>query len=188
MKTLFQTPPSRHVPALPGKQCLFNSVFKPLLCKRLSAAAILLLLFIIPSLADWPTHRNDALRTGYPPSTLSSNITLRWTHQTTPPQPAWPRSARMQFDRVAQPVIANALLFFGGSGDHTLHALNTDTGSEHWRFITDGPIRFAPTVWKDHLFLGSDDGNLYCLNAKTGTLIWKDAAAPTTARSSATDI
>ena len=57
-------------------------------------------------------------------------------------------------------------------------ALDTETGREEWTFITDGPVRFAPAVWQDRLFIVSDDGYLYCLAAGDGELLWKKRGGP----------
>ena len=84
----------------------------------------------------------------------------------------------MTFDRAYHSVIANELLFFGSSVDCQVHALDAKTGKPRWSFFTDGPIRFAPAVWKDRVFVVSDDGYLYCLAAEDGKLLWKQRGGP----------
>jgi outer membrane protein assembly factor BamB len=59
-------------------------------------------------------------------------------------------------------------------------AYDTQTGVEKWRFYTDGPVRFAPVVYKNKLYVASDDGYLYCLDAENGELIRKFLAGPAT--------
>lgn len=66
----------------------------------------------------------------------------------------------MSFDRTSHVVVANGLVCFGSSVDGTLTALDVATGGTKWKFYTGGPIRFAPTVWKDRIFVTSDDGFL----------------------------
>ena len=53
--------------------------------------------------------------------------------------------------------------------------MDAGTGGLKWSFATGAPVRFAPTAWKDRLFVVSDDGYLYCLKLLDGTLIdrWK---------------
>jgi outer membrane protein assembly factor BamB len=57
-------------------------------------------------------------------------------------------------------------------------AYDTETGAEKWRFYTDGPVRFAPVVYKKRLYVASDDGYLYCLNAENGSLIRRFLGGP----------
>ena len=79
----------------------------------------------------------------------------------------------MPFDRAYQTVIAQGQILFGSSADNTVYALHAKTGKENWRFVTDGPIRFAPAIWHDRAFVVSDDGFLYALNLSDGRLLWK---------------
>ncbi len=44
--------------------------------------------------------------------------------------------------------------------------------------LTGGPVRLAPTVWRDKVYFGSDDGFVYCLRAGDGGEQWKFHAAP----------
>jgi outer membrane protein assembly factor BamB len=82
------------------------------------------------------------------------------------------------FDRAFQPVVAGGLLAFGSSADDTVYALDAATGEIRWTFCTDAPVRFAPAVWRDRLFVASDDGYLYCLSMASGELHWKRRGAP----------
>ena len=56
-------------------------------------------------------------------------------------------------------------------------ALDTETGAERWRFITGGPVRFAPVASEGKVYFVSDDGYLYCLN-DDGSLRWKFRGLP----------
>jgi outer membrane protein assembly factor BamB len=122
--------------------------------------------------ADWPTWRGDSQRSGYTTDELPSKLSRSWTwHPAHPPQPAWPRDDRMSFDRANHVAAAHGTVYFGSSVDCKVYALDAKNGNTKWTFFTSGPVRFAPTVWKDRLFIVSDDGYLYCLNADDGTLI-----------------
>ncbi|MEX0718597.1 MAG: PQQ-binding-like beta-propeller repeat protein [Planctomycetaceae bacterium] len=95
------------------------------------------------------------------------------------PRPAWPKvPGQVQFDDAWQPVVAGRKLFLGSNVDDRVIALHTRTGHELWSFHTDGPVRFAPAVWKDRVFAVSDDGFLYCLAAEDGKLLWKFRGGP----------
>jgi outer membrane protein assembly factor BamB len=58
-----------------------------------------------------------------------------------------------------------------------LTALDAATGQLRWHFTTNGPVRFAPAVWEERVFLVSDDGHLYCLDIN-GNLVWKFQGGP----------
>lgn len=122
--------------------------------------------------ADWPTWRGDAARRGYTPDRLPTKMSRHWSWRPVHrPQPAWPRDDRMSFDRTNHAVIAHERVYFGSSADCKVCALDAMTGELEWTFFTDSPVRFAPVVWEDRVFVVSDDGYLYCLDAALGSLI-----------------
>ena len=51
--------------------------------------------------------------------------------------------------------------------------MNAENGQEKWSFFTEGPVRLAPTILDDKVYIGSDDGVVYCLKSADGTLVWK---------------
>jgi len=129
--------------------------------------------------ADWPQYRSDASRSGYTSEKLPDDLALSWKYQARfAPAPAWVgRStsdfSRMRFDYCYQPVIADGTIYFGSSVDCKVYALDAGTGHQRWSFFTEAPIRFAPVIYKNRLFVTSDDGNLYCLRTEDGKLLWK---------------
>jgi outer membrane protein assembly factor BamB len=139
----------------------------------------ILLAVVSPAVGDWSTYHGDAARTGYSPEPLPATLSLQWTYKSRhAPQPAWPREGGMQFDLAFQPVATADTVFFGSSVDCKLYALDAVTGRERWTFFTEGPIRFAPVLWKGRVFVASDDGILYCLEAKTGKELWRKQGGP----------
>lgn len=129
--------------------------------------------------ADWPMYRADAARSGYTSQALPASLGLRWTlAERQPPQPAWPTSERMPYDRVYQPVVARGLLCYGTSSDGRVVAVDAATGQPQWTYWTDGPVRLTPAVWQDRLFVAGDDGFLYCLGADDGRLRWRVRGGP----------
>jgi len=84
----------------------------------------------------------------------------------------------MPFDHAPQPVVSEGKIYFGGSTDGKIYALDTATGNLEWTFFTEGPVRFAPVVWRDRLLCLSDDGFLYCLDKYSGELHWKKMGGP----------
>ena len=123
--------------------------------------------------SNWQQYRADAGRSGYTNNQLPSDLSLIWKYEQKAPTPAWTGAhTRMVFDYAYEPVISGGTLYFGSSSDCKLYALDASTGEERWSFFTDAPIRLAPAVWKDRVFVTSDDGCLYCLS-QTGELLWK---------------
>lgn len=144
------------------------------------AIAVVCLVTQVTTAADWPTWRADSARSGYTTDALPAEMSLRWSwHPMHSPKPAWPRDDRMSFDRAHHVVVAGGLVCFGSSADGKVSALDAATGAIKWSFFTGGPVRFAPTVWKERLFVVSDDGFLYCLKLTDGTLIdrWRGGPA-----------
>lgn len=152
---------------------------------------VLLLLAPMGRAGDWPTHGRDYTRNGVTDEALAMPLHASWVFQTRhKPQPAWPNPApqdywhrlnklepTMTFDRAFQVVGADGIIYFGTSADDQVIALDARTGRRVWTFMAEGPIRLAPTVHGDRLYVGSDDGNVYCLNAGDGTLIWQCCGA-----------
>ena len=140
---------------------------------------IWLFLIVDMQAADWPMYRADSARSSYTSEQLPEGLMLQWTYQSPhPPTPAWLTRNRQQFDRAYQPVVAGGALYYGSSADCKVYALDAVTGKTRWIFFTDGPVRFAPVVWQDRLFVTSDDGHLYCLTATDGQLLWKLRGGP----------
>ncbi len=128
--------------------------------------------------ADWPAWRYDANRSAVSPAALPANLAPRWTCRYPAPRAAWP-DPRLQFDWAFQPVVAGKTLVFGSSREDAVVALDTESGSEKWRFLTEGPVRLAPAIAPPRVYATSDDGCLYCLDMETGRLLWKFRGAPT---------
>lgn len=123
---------------------------------------------------DWPMWRYDAGRRAATPEDLPDHLYFQWVRELGVPRPAWPESQyKLRFDVSYEPVVAGQTIFVGSMVADSVTAYDTRTGAEKWRFYADGPVRFAPVVYKDKLYVASDDGFLYCLNAKDGSLIRK---------------
>ena len=129
---------------------------------------------------DWPMYRADAARSGYTSNQLPANLEISWMRTTdNPPVPAWSgRDTRMPFDLVFQPVVSKGLVFWGSSSECKVYAADAKSGAEKWSFYTDSPVRFAPAIWNDRIFVVSDDGYLYCLSIQDGKLLWKKRGGP----------
>ncbi|MBN2451644.1 MAG: PQQ-binding-like beta-propeller repeat protein, partial [Lentisphaeria bacterium] len=108
---------------------------------------------------DWPMVRGDARRGGHTAEALPDGLAVHWSYRARHrPEPAWSgRDTRMPFDRAMHPVVAGGRVFFGSSVDCKVYALDAATGGELWQFFCEGPVRFAPAVAGDRVFVVSDD-------------------------------
>ena len=133
----------------------------------------------VPSAGDWPTWRGDASRSACTASALPKNLHLQWVRCLEKPAPAWPASQyKIQFDASYDPVVAGKRIFVGSMISDRVTAYDTGSGRELWRRYVDGPVRFAPLVWCDKVYVVSDDGMLYCLDASTGHTLWVIRGGP----------
>jgi len=154
------------------------------LVRSIVVGIILVSVLAVPAVeADWPMYRYDAARSGVSPEELKTPLHLQWVYVPKhAPQPAWPEPGRelhrIAFDYAYQVAVANGSVYFGSSADHKVYALDLSTGQEHWHFFTDAPVRFAPAVEGERVFVASDDGWLYCLSATDGKLLWRFCGGP----------
>jgi len=115
--------------------------------------------------ADWPTFRHDAGRSG------TVNTTIQLT--------SLKRSWRTELGgKLSTPVVADGMLFIASAEDHTIHALDAETGEQVWNFTAGGRVDSPPTIWQGRALFGSADGYVYCLNANDGKLVWCYRASP----------
>ena len=108
---------------------------------------------------DWPMHRRDTTRSGFNPSTISSELKEAWKV---------PLGGKL-----TQPVIVDGKVFVAAVDRHTLYALDADSGDAVWQFTAGGRIDSSPTVYRGTVLLGSADGWVYCLRADDGGLAWR---------------
>jgi len=142
--------------------------------------------------ADWPTCQGNNQRNAVTDQRLSLPMSPVWVHQSRhAPQPAWPPPAkqdfwhgasdlapRVDFDRAYHVAVAGDSLFYGSPAEHAVHCLDVGTGAVRWSFFTEGPVRFAPSVYQSKVYFGSDDGSVYCLKTSDGELVWKYRPSP----------
>lgn len=128
--------------------------------------------------ADWPMWRGNPSRTGVSPDALPQELHLQWSRRYPPLEPPWPHPGGLDFGRAYTPVVAGGRVFIASSHDHSVRALDLESGAELWRFYADGPIYFAPAADDGRLYVGADDGYVYCLDQAQGTIVWKHRPGP----------
>ncbi|MDQ3621048.1 MAG: PQQ-binding-like beta-propeller repeat protein [Verrucomicrobiota bacterium] len=96
----------------------------------------------------------------------------QWTWELPERQGAWEEVKRIEPDQ-EYPVFAQGeLVFVSCEHNGALLALEAKSGTERWRFHTEGPLRTAAAGDGQRVFVGSDDGYLYCIDP-SGKLLWK---------------
>jgi outer membrane protein assembly factor BamB len=113
---------------------------------------------------DWPTFRKDIKRSAVTESSVMSDPKLSWQNELG--------------GKLTAMTLAAGRLFVASKNDHTLHALDADTGADLWSFTAAGTIDSPPTIYKGMALFGSTDGHVYCLRASDGQLVWKYRIAP----------
>jgi outer membrane protein assembly factor BamB len=148
--------------------------------------ALMLLLVVLlqhANAAGWPTYRYDVLRGGVSSEKIKLPLSPNWIYQSqTAPRPAWPEPAeelpRAHLDNAFHAVVDEGSVYFGSSIDNNVYAIDAFSGETRWTFTTEGPVRYAPSLYNGKIYFGSDDGYVYCLRTDSGELLWKYRAGP----------
>ena len=74
----------------------------------------------------------------------------------------------------AAPVVADGKIFTVDSGA-TVSAFDAGTGAQIWKVRPGGPLRGAPTIANDNVYVVSQDNQLFALNPADGTTRWNEA-------------
>lgn len=117
-----------------------------------------------PHSDEWPTFRGDNQRSGFARTDLSDDLKQVW---------------QAEFDgRISQATVAGGKVFVAAVDQHTVHALDAQTGRTVWAFTAGGRIDSPPTIYKGLAIFGSADGHVYAVSASDGRLAWRFRAAP----------
>lgn len=71
-----------------------------------------------------------------------------------------------------QPPVPGGVVYIG-SNDGSVHAINTNDGTQLWQAKTGGAVVSSPIVVNNVVFVGSRDRYVYALNASDGSLLWR---------------
>lgn len=75
--------------------------------------------------------------------------------------------------RILAPAAFMEGLIFVASEDQTLYAFEASTGRIQWKYLTQEPLRTAPSVFKDQLFQFVPNEGIVVLDAFTGKERWR---------------
>lgn len=118
--------------------------------------------------SDWPMLRADASRSGAVATQVPLDLSNIWRTKIG--------------GKLSSPVVADGRLFVVAINEHTVHALDANSGDFLWHFTTGARVDSPPTLWEGRVLFGSTDGYVYCLRADDGRLIWRYRAAPANLR------
>lgn len=112
----------------------------------------------------WPAFRHDNGRTGYVKTEVPVELGEAW---------------KVKLGRkVSQPTAAYGKLFLTAVDEHTVYALDQESGRQVWAFTADGRVDSPPTLYRGMAIFGCADGRIYALRASDGELCWTFRAAP----------
>lgn len=113
---------------------------------------------------DWATFRATAGRTGIVGTSVPAELSEVWRVEIGGP--------------LTSPVIAGGRFYVGAIEQHTIRALDAETGEARWTFTAGGRIDSPPTIHGGAVYFGSADGWVYAVRAEDGELAWRFRAAP----------
>ncbi|MFQ6131720.1 MAG: PQQ-binding-like beta-propeller repeat protein [Armatimonadota bacterium] len=116
-----------------------------------------------PVPGDWPTYRHDAQRGGATPSAVPAVL-----------RPIWQADVG---GKLTAPTVAGGKVLVASVDEHTVLALDADSGQPMWRFTAGGRVDSPPTLHRGRAIFGGRDGYVYSLRASDGALAWRLRAA-----------
>ena len=117
---------------------------------------------------DWPTYRCDAQRSGTTRTAVPANLRQKW---------------QVNVGRnITAPVVSGGKVFVASVDEHSISAMDADSGRIVWQFTTGARIDSPPTAYKDQVIFGCRDGFVYNVRALDGELCWRLRIASATRR------
>ncbi len=117
-----------------------------------------------PTDADWPTYRGNPGRTSWLKTDVSANLGEGWTTKLG--------------GKLTAITVGEGKVFVAQVEQHTLHALNQQSGAPIWHFTAGGRIDSPPSIYKGRVVFGCADGYVYTLRATDGAMVFRFRAAP----------
>jgi outer membrane protein assembly factor BamB len=113
--------------------------------------------------SEWPTYRQNALRSGCTPDKVPAVLQSKW---------------RVKVGgKISAPTVAEGKVFVASVDGHNVCAIDADSGRIGWRFTAGSRIDSPPSVNKGRVIFGCRDGYVYSLRASDGELAWRMRAA-----------
>ena len=135
----------------------------------------------IASPSMWTSFRGNAERSSSVGCDIAAKVGVAWTATVA----AKKIEGTVQRDwrdflntRLTAPVTAGALVIVADIDHNELIALDAETGSVKWRFMTGGRMDVAPTLYKGICLAGDRTGTVYAIKTRTGQLMYTLRIAP----------
>jgi len=112
----------------------------------------------------WPMFRADAVRSGHAATTVPDELKRKWTVELG--------------TKLTQPIAVDGTVYLAAGDEHTVYALDADSGKQLWTYTAGGRIDSSPTYHQGLILFGSADGCVTCVKAGDGQLVWQFQAAP----------
>ncbi len=112
----------------------------------------------------WPMYRRDIGRSAATAGAVPDELTVAWR--------ARPGG------RLTAPTIGKGKVLVARMDDHSVRALDAQTGRPAWTFTAGGPVDTPPTICGELTLLGCRDGWVYALRTADGEVAWRRRVAP----------
>jgi len=70
----------------------------------------------------------------------------------------------------SSPLISGNQIYFGAGTN--FYAVDKNTGTESWKFKTEGVVHSSPAMYENKIVFGSFDSRVYCLDKENGKNLW----------------
>ena len=129
-----------------------------------------------PASELWPMTGHDRFHSGC--STVdfpSAGLRQAWAFRGTDHTWSYEKGGKVWSSAVVGRIDGREIVF-AGSYDHSVYAIDAQTGDQAWRFTAGWAVYSAPAVWMQHdppmVFAAAADRTIYGLDARTGRKLW----------------
>jgi len=113
--------------------------------------------------SQWPTYRQNALRSGCTPDKVPAVLQNKW---------------RVKVGgKISAPTVSEGKVFVASVDENNICAIDADSGRIDWRFTAGARVDSPPSVKGGSAIFGCRDGYVYSLRTSDGELAWRLRAA-----------
>lgn len=112
---------------------------------------------------QWPTYRQNTGRSGCTQDKVPTELQSKWRVKAG--------------DKISAPTIADGKIFVASVDEHSVCAIDDNSGRISWRFTAGARVDSPPSVNEGRAIFGCRDGYVYSLRTSDGELAWRLGAA-----------